>query len=186
MQKVTFKCEVCSKERTEPFCWYKKRKHHYCSRQCANLKNNKDKWSGLSRCEYEKQYWAKPENSLRRKTLSSAAREKRIKSLGDSYKKEMINRCKARAIAKGIDFNIDITDINIPNICPMLGIKLHVNRGSGGSHNSPSLDRIDNLKGYVKGNVHVISKRANVIKSDSSFDELEKIYNWVKLNVPHS
>lgn len=45
--------------------------------------------------------------------------------------------------------------------------------------NSPSIDRLDNTKGYVKGNINIISWRANRIKSDATLDELEKIYRWV-------
>jgi hypothetical protein len=36
----------------------------------------------------------------------------------------------------------------------------------------PSLDRIDNNKGHVKGNVRMISYRANVLKSDATVEEL--------------
>jgi hypothetical protein len=37
---------------------------------------------------------------------------------------------------------------------------------------SPSLDRIDNNKGYIKGNVEVISWKANIMKSNASPEEL--------------
>jgi hypothetical protein len=48
------------------------------------------------------------------------------------------------------------------------------------SHSSYSLDRIDSDKGYVKGNVQVISYRANMLKSNASIEELEKVLNWMK------
>lgn len=61
----------------------------------------------------------------------------------------------------------------MPIYCPVLGIKL-VPGGQIKDH-SPSLDRIDNTKGYVKGNVHVISDRANRLKSDGTPEELMKV-----------
>ena len=45
--------------------------------------------------------------------------------------------------------------------------------------NSPSLDRMDNSKGYVKGNVQVISHKANSMKFSASKDELLKFAEWV-------
>ena len=46
--------------------------------------------------------------------------------------------------------------------------------------NSPSLDRLDNNKGYTKENISVISYKANRIKNDASFEEIEKLYLWLK------
>ena len=66
-------------------------------------------------------------------------------------------------------FNLELSDIKIPSHCPILGIPLVSVVGCGmGSikarNNSPSIDRIDNTKGYVKGNVTIISMRANDLK----------------------
>ena len=41
---------------------------------------------------------------------------------------------------------------------------------------SPSLDRIFPESGYTKGNVRVISWRANWIKNNSTIEEIEKLY----------
>jgi hypothetical protein len=43
-----------------------------------------------------------------------------------------------------------------------------------------SLDRIDSSKGYIKGNVWVISLRANRIKNDSTPQELRLIADKVE------
>lgn len=73
-----------------------------------------------------------------------------------------------------VECSISEEDIIIPEHCPVFGMKLE-NRGYLGSRdNVMSLDRIDNSKGYVKGNVQVISFRANRMKSDMSIEELEK------------
>jgi hypothetical protein len=83
---------------------------------------------------------------------------------------------KSRAKAFGKDFNLDHSDIVIPDFCPVLGIPLSLNNNGAGYHsNSPSLDRIDNSKGYVKGNVRVISARANLLKNDATIEELELV-----------
>jgi hypothetical protein len=70
-------------------------------------------------------------------------------------------------------------DISIPDHCPILGIPLFPRRGKqGGSDNSPSLDRIEGKFGYVKGNVIVISNRANRLKSDATIKELRDIASF--------
>lgn len=78
---------------------------------------------------------------------------------------------KHRAKVKRINFNIGVGDIIIPKICPVLGIKIYPSTHKIAAH-SPSLDRIDNRLGYIKGNVRVISFRANSLKSDATKEEL--------------
>ena len=77
-----------------------------------------------------------------------------------------------RAKRKGIEFNIDEADITIPEICPLLEIPIEYGTKSNYDR-SPSLDRIDNTKGYIKGNVWVISQKANAMKNSATFEELK-------------
>jgi len=79
---------------------------------------------------------------------------------------------KHRAQECGWDFNIDISDIHIPAICPILGIPLITGRGKGTlSNNSPSIDRTNSFEGYIKGNIAIISHKANNIKSNGTAEE---------------
>ena len=84
---------------------------------------------------------------------------------------------KKRAKLKGFEFNLDLEDIpQIPEFCPVLGIKIISNDGANKpTDNSPSIDRIDSKKGYIKGNIRIISNRANRIKSDATIEELRKV-----------
>ena len=66
--------------------------------------------------------------------------------------------------------------------CPVLKKKMEWS-SSPRNPNSPSLDRLEPKKGYVKGNVAWISNRANSMKNDATFEEVELIYNWFKKNV---
>jgi hypothetical protein len=102
----------------------------------------------------------------------------------------LLSRAKSRAKKKGLQFNIDITDIDVPIICPILGIPIikEYKKGTKGgpSPNSPSLDRIDNSKGYVKGNVRVISHKANTMKHNATSLELIRFAEWVLYNYKNS
>ena len=97
--------------------------------------------------------------------------QKRQEFLRD-YKRNMLAGAKRRASIKNIDFNITEEDIEIPTICPILEVPLVI--GTKGDYEySPSLDRIDNSKGYVKGNIRVISKKANSMKNSATIAELQ-------------
>jgi hypothetical protein len=87
----------------------------------------------------------------------------------------MLSRLKYRAAASGIPFNLDRSDITIPSHCPILGIELHWNKGKGYHPDSPSVDKINPMLGYTKGNVRVISARANLLKNDATVEELTKV-----------
>lgn len=82
----------------------------------------------------------------------------------------MLKSAKERAKKKGIVFNITIEDIVIPFRCPLIGIKLK--KELGRENNTPTLDKIIPELGYVKGNVWVISWKANRIKSDLNKEEI--------------
>jgi len=78
-----------------------------------------------------------------------------------------------------LEFNLDIEDIKIPKRCPVLGIELK--SGKRGNPSSPSLDRHNNARGYVKSNVFVISRRANVLKGDGTLREFKKLVRYLAL-----
>lgn len=79
---------------------------------------------------------------------------------------------RADAKQRGIEFTITEDDVIIPDVCPVLGIPIVCTAGKTRTNNSPSIDRIDNSKGYVPGNVVVISWRANLLKKDASINEI--------------
>lgn len=86
----------------------------------------------------------------------------------------MIYSARRRAAASGLECSIGPDDVEIPITCPVLGIRLEIG-DNGRTDASPSLDRRDNRRGYVRGNVFVISMRANRIKTDANADELARV-----------
>jgi hypothetical protein len=102
-------------------------------------------------------------------------REKYLKSKREeflkNYKKQILFRTKRRAELRGLEFNLDIDDIIIPDICPILEVPIIIGTKDNYEY-SPSIDRIDNSKGYVKGNIQIISKKANSMKNSASYNEL--------------
>jgi hypothetical protein len=93
--------------------------------------------------------------------------------------KQMLINARARAKKRGLDFNIDLFDVKIPNVCPILDIPIMIGEDKTLS-NSPTIDRVDNNKGYTKGNVRVISHRANSMKNNNTLETLEKLIQYIK------
>lgn len=95
--------------------------------------------------------------------------------------RKMWQSAKERALKNNLTFSIEISDIVIPSLCPILGIPLFA--GEGKVHaNSPSLDRIVPELGYTKDNIWVISHKANSIKTNANKDELLVFALWVMEN----
>jgi len=92
----------------------------------------------------------------------------------------MLNNSKQRAKRNNIEHNISLDDIIIPDSCPVLKIKLET--GDRKNHiNAPSIDRIDNTKGYTKDNIMIMSTKANMLKKDATLDDLILLGEWAKI-----
>lgn len=95
------------------------------------------------------------------------------------YVRYMWKQIRIRAVRQGIPFDLTEADIVIPEYCPVLGMPLAVGTW-GKTEASPSLDRFVPSLGYVRGNVAVISNRANRLKSDGTLDEYVKLVRWMR------
>jgi hypothetical protein len=93
--------------------------------------------------------------------------------------KRMVEAAKHRAKKLGVKFDLDWREIEIPALCPVLGIPVFF-ADRGFHDNSPSLDRLIPAFGYVKENVRVISYRANAIKRDATLDELRALVSYLE------
>lgn len=92
----------------------------------------------------------------------------------NNIQKSLFYAARFRAKENKLDFDIELSDIIIPTECPVLGIEISTSKEK---NNSPSLDKIIPSLGYTKGNVRVISWRANWIKNNMTPEEVEKLYN---------
>ena len=74
--------------------------------------------------------------------------------------------------------NLTKEDIIIPKVCPVLNIPLTDTPVR--TDNTPSIDRLNNSIGYQKGNVFVISWRANRLKGDATLKEMQSITKYME------
>lgn len=139
-------------------------------------KDNKDKVNTAKR-NYYKIYMEDPN---KRASVNEGQRRRSCRYAV----KRLYDNAKTRANRRGLSFDLTVEDIIIPEICPILEIPLFTGT-KGNYNNSPSLDRIDNTKGYIKGNVAVISSLANSMKNQATFKQLytfqKNILNYCKI-----
>jgi hypothetical protein len=91
--------------------------------------------------------------------------------------KRLWSSAKSRAAQIGVDFNLEPEDIVVPALCPIFRIPLShtYNRRHDGT---PSIDRINPRRGYVRGNIVVISWRANRLKNNATTEELRALADF--------
>lgn len=119
----------------------------------------------FNRKEYHKKYYT--DNKERLKT--------KARQYHTDNHMWLLRGAKRRAKQAGLSFNLDTSDIVVPDLCPILQIPMIPK-----TRYAPSLDRKNPDEGYTKENVWVISKLANQMKSDSTLEEQRKFAEWVK------
>lgn len=178
-----------------------KRQKKFCSRKCMNvynarefgMKNREENPNRYKSCKECNQSLNLNKFSLIEKwNVSSGTKDICKKCSIKIRQTEKLNRDwrvdAARLLYKNIksrckrlnrEFSIDLEDIIIPEKCPVFGFELkRENKQTWMS--APSVDRIDSSKGYIKGNVTVVSRRANILKRDATVEELEQLFNYYK------
>ena len=161
--------------------------YYFTGKNCPHGHTSK-RYTKSSRCvecvllkqkELGNQYAKKSREKNREKNKLKGREDYR--KIGKKYLYLMWARAKKRANEKNVPFDIELSDIIIPTNCPVLGIAFEIsNSGRGPGDNSPSLDRINPKLGYVKGNVEVISFKANRIKSDADVIDLQKVLIYME------
>lgn len=115
-------------------------------------------------------YDVRPHDLTSGHTTSCGCARKKPKA----YERRILRNVKARAKKTGLPFDLTLDDIEVPEVCPLLGIPVFPSKGYM-TDNSPALDRKVPKLGYVKGNVWIISSRANRIKTDATTDEIIRV-----------
>lgn len=134
--------------------------------------DHREKAAARSRKHYQDNKEKHIKNSIKRQ------REWTVWARENNPKLLMLRRTQNSARTRKIECTITVDDFELPKFCPILGIELVLNVGRP-KGNSPSIDRIDNDKGYIPGNVCVISKEANRMKSDHTIESLNKLIDYL-------
>ena len=182
--------------------YYEANKEKIAAREKARYEANKEKiaarYKAYREANIEKErarHKAYREANIERIKAYREANKEKIAARQKAYRaankeKTMLNTARKRAKKNNIPFNLteDYLKSIYPSdmICPVLGFEMSMGLdGNGWVDTSPSLDRIIPEKGYVQGNVVVISMRANSIKRDATPGELRKVADFYEKVFDH-
>lgn len=178
-----------------------KRQKKFCSCKCMNvynarefgMKNREEKPNRYKICEECSQSlnlskfsliekW-NPNSDTKNTCKKCSIKIRQTEKLNRDWKVDaarlLYKNIKSRCKRLGKEFSIEIGDIIIPEKCPVFGFDLKREDRQTWMC-APSVDRIDNSKGYIKGNITVVSRRANILKKDATIEELEQLFNYYK------
>ena len=113
-------------------------------------------------------YW----DSIKDKRFSFPSKRKNVFVPPPTKEEVILYRAKQNAKNRGLEFNLELSDIVVPTHCVFLGVELLYGKDDYRSQQYYSIDRIDSSKGYIKGNVQVISKLANTMKNEATIEQL--------------
>lgn len=114
---------------------------------------------------YARAYFLRNKERINKRTRSYYER---------SPAKRLYTDARKRASSLGVLFDLSPGDIEIPTSCPVFGRPFE-----RGTMYAMSLDRITPDKGYTRGNVQVISRKANMMKNNATEEELKCFAKWV-------
>ena len=128
--------------------------------------------------EYTEEFFSKREHGKLRADCRTCYNKYYRDNNHRYLKASMVYDAKERAKKKNMDFNLVKKDIHFPEVCPVFNIKLE--HGRKDWKNSPTIDRIDNTKGYLIDNCIVVSCLANTIKNSATPKQILKVGNFYK------
>lgn len=116
---------------------------------------------------------------LNKETIGKRTNKYAKKYLSENFEKKLYWSAMHTAKKRSLEFSISVEDIIIPELCPYLNVPLTTIMGQGIVETNASIDRIDSSKGYIKGNIQIISYLANKMKQNASIETLIKFAEGV-------
>lgn len=140
---------------------------------------DKKKYNAYMRAYKKQERLLRPEEVRARQRQAHADWRERCKFDRAKWAASLIHTIKNRAKKAGLDFNLKLADLVVPDECPVLRVPILM--GEKWSHpQSPSVDRVKPELGYVRGNVRIISWRANRLKCDATVGELKALLIYME------
>lgn len=140
--------------------------------KCA--KDGRGSWCNECCRGYERTGIHREQNKLRRRELREDPEYRKVEQAKEAlrrrikWKEALLLSLRQRSKERDIPFDLELEDIpDMPELCPILQVPMVRN-----TPYAPSADRIKCHLGYVKGNIQIISRKANTMKLNATDEEL--------------
>lgn len=169
---VEKKCRTCGQMLPISSFWFQCKRTGLLQSECKTcMRKRNSQWGREHRTE----------ETIKKNNERTRVRRRRSPEL------EWFYGARRRARNAGIEFDLTLDDFVIPPKCPALGIPLKSSMGRRVSgiriDSSPSMDRIDPKRGYIRDNCIVVSYRANRIKTDASLEEIKMVADFYEMEI---
>ena len=165
-------CKKCQETRDESdFPIWGNRKTHTC-RTCQNkAKVLQRRKTGVLGRKERNEYMRKYRTGNMDTIIATAIKSRKANPLPRLWR-QLLTRKDCLRITRE-----EFMTLSVPKECPVLGIPITFDLTRD---NIPSVDRIDPNRPYERGNIAIISYRANMIKSIGSASEHRRISEWME------
>ena len=167
--------------------WMSEYDPEYRTKKAASMREYRKKDPEKAKQDYKKTYVKNAD--VRKKyqrdkwNNNLELNRKKLRDWSDTnVAKTMLRSIRSRCKKEKINLDIDLRYLNSiwpkDNLCPVFGTHMERNRKGESRDSSPSLDRIVPEKGYNKGNVVVVSFKANRMKNNGTVEDLRKVLHF--------
>jgi hypothetical protein len=173
-------CSKCKLEKLlSDFPHRKGKASSWCKLCYSNYRKEKGYDSYLKRSKYFVCYQRNLRKSSEHKKRDNSYRKAYASTFSGTVT-NLLCGAKDRAKIRKLQINLDrkwVEERLAPLKCEVTGIDLVLTRQSGYSHSPfrPSIDRIDNTKGYTKDNCRIVCVIYNKAKSDYNDEDVIKM-----------
>lgn len=136
------------------------------------------------RARYQRRKEAEPKfyKKYAKQSVENARRRRAQMDPEWRARKAMFENSKRRAREQGLSFSLDMGDTLLPAKCMVFDTPFVFDS----MWDRPTIDRIDNSKGYEPHNIWIISYRANTVKNHLNPEQLKQLITSPLLRVMES
>jgi hypothetical protein len=150
--------------------------------------NNKEKMKEINKKKYLKNCESIKQKQKEKWWSNVEESRKKLKAYSDNnIQTVMLQSIKGRCNKEKIEFNLELNYLKsiwpANNLCPVFGCEMKRNRRGQSRDFSPSVDRIVPEKGYVPGNVVIVSLKANRMKNNGTVEDLKKVLHFYESQI---